>query len=89
MNGAAAAAAIAQAIKASGAIVKVDPEEFRKLLQRSREPLVVVSHQWVFGTRHRYMMGYKGLMFYASSAEEIPLPSGTEVVEAKTIWIPR
>jgi hypothetical protein len=84
----AAAAAIAQAIKASGAIVKVDPDEFRRLLQRSREPLVAVSSEWLFGKRFRYLMGYKGLIFYTSSKEEISLPSSVEVVAVKRIWVP-
>jgi hypothetical protein len=84
----AAAAAIAQAVKASGAIVKIAPEDFRNLLQRSREPLVVVSREWVFGRKFRYLMGYKGLVFFTSSKEEIGLPSGVEVVEAEKIWIP-
>jgi hypothetical protein len=38
---AAAAAAIAQAIKASGAIVSVVPDEFLRIVQRQREPLVI------------------------------------------------
>jgi hypothetical protein len=38
---AAAAAAIAQAIKASGVIVRVESEDFLGILTRQREPLVV------------------------------------------------
>jgi hypothetical protein len=84
----AAAAAIAQAVKASGAIVKIAPEGFRRILQNSREPLVVTSQGGFFGKKFQYLMGYKGLVFFTSSNEEIGMPSAAEVVEAEKIWIP-
>ena len=42
-NGAEAAvlAAIAQAVKASGAIVRLNPEEFQKILNKAEAPLEV------------------------------------------------
>ena len=43
MSGAAAARAIAQAIKASGAIVRVSAEDFTTIVDRVERPLVVVS----------------------------------------------
>lgn len=46
-NGAAAAAAIAaaiaQATKASGAIVRMEPRDFEAILSRSAKPLVVMA----------------------------------------------
>ncbi len=42
-GGAAAAAAIAQAIKASGAIVRVEPQDFMLILSKNRNSLVVVA----------------------------------------------
>lgn len=92
MNGAgvaaAAAAAVAEAIKASGAIVRVEPNEFRKLLNHNADGLVVHAVGGLFSPGHKYLMGYKGLAFYASAREPIPLPSSCQVVEAKKIWIP-
>jgi hypothetical protein len=84
----AAAAAIAEAAKASGAIVKISPEGFRTLLQRSKEPLVVVSTGGVFTKKFEYLMGYKGLIFFTSSKEQLGFPSSTEIVTAQKIWIP-
>ena len=43
MHSGAAAAAIAQAIKASGAIVRMDPNDFQQIVARADEPLVVMS----------------------------------------------
>ena len=92
MNGAAvaaaAAAAVAKAIKASGAIVRVDPGEFQKLLNHNPEGLVVHAVGGMFSPGHKYLMGYKGLTFYTSAREAIPLPSTCQVVEAEKIWIP-
>lgn len=83
-----AAAAVAKAIKASGAIVHVEPNEFRKLLAQNPEGLVVHAVGGLFSRGHRYLTGYKGLVFYASDPEPISLPSRCQVVEAKKIWIP-
>ena len=92
MNGAgaaaAAAAAVAQAIKASGVIVRVEPDEFRKLLDQNAQGLVVHALGGLFSTRHKYLMGYKGLAFYTSAREAILLPSTCQIVEAQRIWIP-
>jgi hypothetical protein len=85
---AAAAAAIANAVKASGVIVRVEPRDFVRILERQETPLVVHSAGGVFTTTHRYLSSYKGLAFFAKSAERLPLPGDCEVVEAKTIWIP-
>ena len=92
MNGAgaaaAAAAATAKAIKASGAIVQVEPAEFKKLLARNEQGLVVHAMGGLFSNKHKYLMGYKGLAFYTISNDAILLPGACQVVEAKKIWIP-
>ena len=85
---AAVAAAIAQAIKASGAIVRIDPSEFKKLLSRADEPLVVMAPGGLFNRKLKYLTNYKGLIFYAESAESLRLPARAEVVAVQKIWIP-
>jgi len=87
-GGAAAAAAIAQAVKASGVVVRLEPEEFAKVLGRVAEPLVVYSKGGLFSTRHQYLTSYKGLGFFTSSRETLRLPAGSELITAGRIWIP-
>lgn len=88
-GGAAAAAAIAQAIKASGAIVKMDPDDFLQIVYRADDPLVVVATSRIFGkTSYKYITSYKGLAFYTKSPRQLSLSSGAELVSAKQIWIP-
>jgi len=68
VGAAGAAAAIAQAIKASGAIVEVEPEQFTRLLAGNAQGLVV--HAPAVFSRHKYLMGYRGLVFWTKTREE-------------------
>jgi hypothetical protein len=84
----AAAAAIADAIKASGVLVRIAPEEFAKVLRLAKEPLVVTAEGGFFGKSYQYLMSYKGLAFFTKSSDPMTLPVGTEVVRANRISIP-
>jgi hypothetical protein len=86
--GAAHAAAIAEAIKASGTIVNIPPEGFLEILRRVENPLVVVASGGLFGKKFDYLTSYKGLSFYTRSGEELQLPGRAETVSARKIWIP-
>lgn len=87
-GGAAAAAVIAQAIKASGAIVRVEPHDFEEILRRSERPLVVSAQGGFISKNYQYLTGYKGLAFYTKSPTPLILPGAAEIVSAKKIWIP-
>ena len=84
----AAAAAIANAIKASGVIVRVSPGDFANILRRVENPLVVYSQGGFFTTKHQYLTSYKGLAFYTKSRDQIDLPRSAEVIIAEGMWIP-
>ena len=66
------------------------PEEFLGLVQRQQAPLVVYAavSRWFSGPSHQYLTSYKGLAFYAESPTPLTLPSGCEIVEAASIWVP-
>jgi hypothetical protein len=87
-EGAAIAAAMAQAIKASGAVVQVTPETFLRLVGRQEEPLVIRAAGGFLGSRWRYLTSFRGFVFFAKSAQPLPLPGRAEVFEAKRIWVP-
>jgi hypothetical protein len=84
----AAAAAIVQAIKASGVIVRVEPGEFSKLMNRANDPLIVFAEGGLFTKNYQYLMSYKGIAFFTKSSDFLPLPSGAELVTAGRIWVP-
>ena len=86
--GAAAYAAMAEAVKASGAIVQVEPQHFMTMLSRTKAPLVIVAEGGVFKKHLQYLVGYKGLVFYTKSNEALQFPSETELVRARKIWVP-
>jgi hypothetical protein len=84
----AGAAAIAQAIKASGVIVRVEPDDFLGILQRQQGALVVHATGGFLSTNYQYLTSYKGLAFFTKSSAPLNLPSGTELVQAKAMWMP-
>ena len=85
---AAVEATIANAIKASGAVVRVEPVDFARLLSKADQPLVVYAQGGFFSTSHQYLFSYKGLAFFSKSSDQILLPRGTELIRANKIWIP-
>ena len=85
---AARAAAIAKAIKASGAIVRVEPNDFLVILSKTSKPLVVLAEGGFLKTNYQYLTGYKSLIFFTKSPAPLQLPGDIELVVAKKIWIP-
>ena len=86
--GAAVAAATANAIKASGVVVRVRVEDFANILRRVDKPLVIYSKGGFFTTQHQYLISYKGFAFFTKTSDQIDLPRSAEVIIAEKIWIP-
>lgn len=82
------AAAIAQAIKASGAIVRVEPDNFLSILSKTDRPLVVMAKGGFLKANYQYLTAYKGLVFFTKSDTELMLPGNIELIFSKKIWIP-
>ncbi|MBI5022526.1 MAG: hypothetical protein HZB59_13915 [Ignavibacteriales bacterium] len=89
-NGAVIAAVIAEAeaIKASGAIVRIAEKDFQSIVTKSEKPLVLVSEFTFFGKHYKYLTGYKGFVFYTKSRTPLDFGSNVELMTAKSIWIP-
>jgi hypothetical protein len=84
----AAAGAMIQAIKASGVIVRVEPGEFSKLMNRANDPLIALAEGGLFSKNHQCLMSYKGIVFFTKSGTPLPLRGGAELVTASRIWVP-
>lgn len=82
------AAAVANAIKASGVVVRLDPPEWLKIIKRSDNPLVVISRGGMFRRKYQYLTTYRGLAFYTTSEHPLMLPGRTELINAKSISVP-
>jgi len=85
---AAAAAVIANAIKASGVVVQVSPADFHAILRKIEKPLVIFAQGGFFSKNYQYLVSYKGFAFFTKAAEPMILLSEVETVAAKRIWIP-
>jgi hypothetical protein len=88
VGAAAAMAAIAQAIKASGAIVRVTPDNFIKILGKVNKPLVVFAKGGIFKPNYQYITAYKGLIFFTKSEKELMIAGDAEIISSKSIWVP-
>jgi hypothetical protein len=86
-NNPAMIAAMAQATRSCGAVVRLKPEEFMRVLARAKDPLIVTASAGIFKTHYDYLFSYKGLTFYTQAGEPLDLPP-VDVVEAESIYVP-
>lgn len=88
MSAEAAAAAIANAIKASGVVVRVDADDFVNIVRRIEKPLVIIAEGGLFSTKYQYLTSYKGFAFFTKSSAPMQFGQGVEIIAAEKIWIP-
>lgn len=79
---------IANATKASGGIIRVELEEFQKILNKIEKPLVVVAPPGFLSNKHKYLTGYRGFFFFTQTAEDFPIGGNVELIKADKIWVP-
>ena len=84
----AAHAAMANALKASGVVVRLEPGEWLSVLKRTDNPLVVIAEGGLFKTKYQYLTSYRGLAFFTKSPTALVLPGRTELITAKSMSIP-
>ena len=85
---AAAAAAIANAIKASGVLVRVSQEDFENILRKSEKPMVICATGGFISTNYQYLTSYKGFAFFTKCSAPLVFSPNVEVIVANKIWIP-
>ena len=83
-----ASGVIAQAIKASGTIVQLAPEQFLAIITRSERSLVIQAEVRFWRRKYQYLTSYKGLVFVTTTANPLVLPPQSEVILAEEIWTP-
>jgi len=84
----AVAAAIANAIKASGVVVKLEPTDFETIVRKAEKPLIIFNEGGLFSSKYQYMTSYKGFAFFTKSRVPMALPSNAEMVVTRKIWLP-
>ena len=92
MSGAAGAAAAQQAIqnavKASGGIVKINPDDFLGLISKMDDALIVEAPAGVFTKVWKYITSYKGFFFYTKTKNRLSIPNRHELIKSRKIWVP-
>ena len=78
----------ARALKACGAMVTIEPEDFAVLVKGLPDPLVVHAVGGFFKINYRYLTSYKGIAFFTKSPEPLDFHSGVELIRACSISIP-
>ena len=86
--GAVAVQVAANAIKACGVLVRLEPAAFEQLLRRTERPLVVMSVGGWFTPSYRYVTPYRGLTFHCKSPTPVELPATVELIDAVRMSIP-
>jgi hypothetical protein len=81
-------AAVANAIKACGTVVRVEPAEFEKILALQERPPVVLTVGGIFSPTYVYLTSYRGLAFFTKSPDQILLPGDAELVHARKMAVP-
>ncbi len=84
----AATAAISQAIKASGSLIRIDPEEFGRMINKMDDGVVVETTIKFFSTTYKYLTSYKGLIFFTKSTSQLSIPSRLEKITATSMYMP-
>lgn len=79
---------IADAIKACGTLVRVEPQDFLKIVEKQEHPLVVRKAGGAFSQSIKYLTSYKGLAFHCKSQVELTLPANVELINARKFSIP-
>ncbi len=82
------AAAVARAIKASGAIVHVNPDDFLYILTKGSRPIVVTATGGIVRVNYQYLTSYRGFVFFTKSRVPLALPHDAEIIAATKIWVP-
>ncbi len=85
---AAVQAMIANAIKASGTVVRVNPEDFQRIVSKAEKPLVIFATGGFISKNYQYLTSYKGFAFFTKTKVPMDLSPRIETVMADKIWIP-
>lgn len=86
--GSAAGHTLAQAVKATAGLVRVDAADFQNILNRLENPLIVVAEGGLFSKSYKYLTSYRGLILYTQSRQPLHVPGRAEVLNARSIWLP-
>ena len=80
-----------QASAAMGVVITVEADDFLQIVSKTDNPLVVVAAERKLGKgiQYKYLMSYRGLVFYTVTDDPLRLPASTEFVQTAKIRVPQ
>jgi len=79
---------IQNALKMNRAFVKIEAQDFLRLINEQENLLIVHSKSGIFSNQYLYLTSYKGFIFYCKSKEQLPLPGKHEKIFSPNISLP-
>lgn len=72
-----------------GPIIVIHEKQFREIVEKNPELLVITTFGGFPSGKHRYMISYKGFYFFTKSSSQLRLPESTEIMQVEEIAIPK
>jgi len=79
---------VQNAIKMNGVFVKIEAQDFLRLINEQENLLIVHSKAGIFSNQYLYLTSYKGFIFYCKSKEQLPLPGKHEKIFSTNVSLP-
>lgn len=84
-GGAEVAAIMGTATNVVGGIVRLEPPEFQKIINRGDSLVVVHAKGGVFRPNFQYLTSYKGILFFTKAKSPLQLGHKAELITTKSI----
>ena len=79
---------LAQAVKATAGLIRIDAAEFQNILNRTENPIVVIAEGGFFSKSTRYLTSYRGFILYTQTRDPLHIPGRAEILRARSLWLP-
>lgn len=79
---------VQNALKMNGVFVKIEVNEFLKLINENENLLIVHNETGIFTNQYLYLTAYKGFIFCCKSKDQLPLPEKNEKIYAQRVALP-
>lgn len=78
-----------QALKMSGAFIRIDVQDFQNILRKAENLLVIESKTGIFSNSYMYLTSYKGFICYCKSKEQLAVSGSHEKITATHVSLPQ
>jgi len=77
------------ALRMSGAFIRIDVQDFQNILHKAEGLLVIESKTGIFSNTFLYLTSYKGFICYCKTKEQLGVPGSHEKIYASQVSLPQ